>query len=278
MYKSSRKLPQWQRYPSPTYRRTCITRRKRVFFIIGICLVAWYHYLTPSLPILKETHLDKAIPASRPKWKTNIVSYPESLYKGHRERDNGDEEDIINLSKSGVSPEYSEDESSPKERISTSPQSGSPEYADDDAAPRNALKQGLRDSDAAEGHGVLETIDQKPPQLVKQAYERLVEQHLTPAPKYEGEKSTPNPKSDGPRRFPPYAEYAMLDEKAEALPDIVHIPFEVSTADVVLEGWEDEWFADAKLNVAKWGKIEEPKIDFVYTCKKRELLLWENTY
>jgi len=304
MYRSSSKLPQWKRYPSPAYRRAYCSPRNRVIVIIATCLVAWYHYhyLTPSLQNFTQTSSDTGSQARHLKWKAEVVSYPEDVLveKGSsthqivkaqqseqepsllRERDETwpassplqakDKQHIIDTTNSGVSPEYAEDENSPKEKLSSSPQPGSPEYVDDDAAPRNAIKQGLRQSEAVEGHGIFETIDEKPPQLVQQAFERLVEQHLAPAPKYEGEKLIPNAQSSGPKRFPPYAEYALLDEKAEALPDIVHIPFDVSTLDVVLEGWEDEWFADANLNIEKWGKIKEPKIDFVYTCKNPEIL------
>ena len=71
----------------------------------------------------------------------------------------------------------------------------------------------------------------------------------------------------GPLRFPPYSEYATLNAKAESLPDIVHLPFEDSTSDVKLIGWEDDWFGNADFNVTKWGNLSEAKIDFVYTCK-----------
>ncbi|KAK5168498.1 hypothetical protein LTR04_006625 [Oleoguttula sp. CCFEE 6159] len=65
--------------------------------------------------------------------------------------------------------------------------------------------------------------------------------------------------------FHQYEECAALDEKAEYLPDIVHIPFEDAVAEDVLQGWEDEWIASGEFDVKRWGKLEEPKIDFVYT-------------
>jgi hypothetical protein len=64
--------------------------------------------------------------------------------------------------------------------------------------------------------------------------------------------------------FPSWDECQELKEKAEALPDLLHVPFEVSVKDVVLEGWEDEWIAKARYS---GPKLEEPKIDFVYTCE-----------
>jgi hypothetical protein len=59
-------------------------------------------------------------------------------------------------------------------------------------------------------------------------------------------------------------EHLSLEEKADLLPDIVHIPFEDAVRNVTLQGWEDEWVANAVFDSKKWGKLEEPKIDFVY--------------
>jgi hypothetical protein len=64
--------------------------------------------------------------------------------------------------------------------------------------------------------------------------------------------------------FPSWDECQELKEKAEGLPDLLHVPFEVSVKDVVLEGWEDDWIAKARYS---GPRLEEPKIDFVYTCE-----------
>jgi hypothetical protein len=105
----------------------------------------------------------------------------------------------------------------------------------------------------------------------------MVQQHLTPARKDDSIKNTsaktapiqnvPSDPSAGQSRFPAYTEYAVLSEKAETLPDIIHLPFEDTAVDVILDGWEDQWFADAEIDVQKWGKLNETKIDFVYTCE-----------
>jgi hypothetical protein len=58
--------------------------------------------------------------------------------------------------------------------------------------------------------------------------------------------------------------HLSLEEKADLLPDIVHIPFEDVVRNVTLHGWEDEWVANAVFDSKKWGKLDEPKIDFVY--------------
>ncbi|EXJ88108.1 hypothetical protein A1O1_05036 [Capronia coronata CBS 617.96] len=59
-------------------------------------------------------------------------------------------------------------------------------------------------------------------------------------------------------------DHLSLEEKADSLPEIVHIPFEDAVKDEVLHGWEDDWVAHASYDVKKWGKLAEPKIDFVY--------------
>lgn len=73
--------------------------------------------------------------------------------------------------------------------------------------------------------------------------------------------------ASAPYKFPDFLEYLALDEQAEGLPDLLHIPFEDAVRDEVLEGWEDEWFTHARFNAERWGKLQEPKIDFVYNCE-----------
>jgi Stealth protein CR2, conserved region 2/Stealth protein CR1, conserved region 1 len=58
--------------------------------------------------------------------------------------------------------------------------------------------------------------------------------------------------------------HLSLEEKADLLPEVMHIPFEDAVRNVTLEGWEDEWVANASFDSKKWGKLKEPKIDFVY--------------
>lgn len=64
-------------------------------------------------------------------------------------------------------------------------------------------------------------------------------------------------------------DHLSLEEKADSLPEVVHIPFEDAVKDEVLHGWEDDWVAHASYDSKKWGKLEEPKIDFVYLCKRQ---------
>jgi len=62
-------------------------------------------------------------------------------------------------------------------------------------------------------------------------------------------------------------EHLTLEEKADNLPELVHVPFEDAVKDMQLKGWEDQWVAHASFDVKTWGKLEEPKIDFVYLCQ-----------
>jgi hypothetical protein len=65
-------------------------------------------------------------------------------------------------------------------------------------------------------------------------------------------------------RFPAPSECEMVKEKADALPDMVVVPFEDAVSDTVLDGWEDVWVSKARYT---GPKLKEPKIDFVYNCE-----------
>jgi hypothetical protein len=67
--------------------------------------------------------------------------------------------------------------------------------------------------------------------------------------------------------FPDTSNFERLNRLADELPDFVHIPLYMAVGDEVLEGWEEDWFAHAEYNPTKHGRIREPKIYFVYTCK-----------
>jgi hypothetical protein len=67
--------------------------------------------------------------------------------------------------------------------------------------------------------------------------------------------------------FPDTSNFERLNRLADELPDFVHIPLHMAVGDEVLEGWEEDWFAHAEYDPTKHGRIREPKIDFVYTCK-----------
>ena len=60
--------------------------------------------------------------------------------------------------------------------------------------------------------------------------------------------------------------HLTLEEKADNLPEIIHIPFEEAVKVVTLDGWEDDWIAHASYEPKTWGSLKEPKVDFVYLC------------
>lgn len=162
--------------------------------------------------------------------------------------------------------EVKEDEG--KEDADVEPAESKPmtqEYADEESETKDAVLSNKPKTDKSQGKGASEAIDHAPPAAVKHKSERVLEQHLAPAAKYEEDTTVITDHKH--TKFPPYSEYVLLEEKAEVLPDIVHIPLQDSTADIILEGWEDQWFADAELDIPNRGRIQEPKIDFVYTCK-----------
>lgn len=69
------------------------------------------------------------------------------------------------------------------------------------------------------------------------------------------------------KRFGVANEGSALDSQADLLPDFVHVPFEEAVKDEKLVGWEDEWISNARFNRKRFGRLSEPKIDFVYLCK-----------
>ena len=64
-------------------------------------------------------------------------------------------------------------------------------------------------------------------------------------------------------RFPARADCDSVKDKADALPDMVVVPFGEAVRDMDLAGWEDLWVSQARY---VGPKLAEPKIDFVYTC------------
>lgn len=67
--------------------------------------------------------------------------------------------------------------------------------------------------------------------------------------------------------FPSYEKYTALVDQAYGLPDLVYIPLEEAVKDDVLHGWEAEWLVNVTYDPQRWGLFQEPRIDFVYTCK-----------
>jgi hypothetical protein len=62
-------------------------------------------------------------------------------------------------------------------------------------------------------------------------------------------------------------QHLSLEQRAESLPEYVWVPFEEAVKNEVIHGWEDEWVSTGTYDHEQWGKLEEPKVDFVYLCK-----------
>lgn len=264
MYKPASKLPHWQQESSPSYRRAPLSRRYRLFIVFAIFLLLCYRYSgsdvsEESREIIIKSNIAHSYPVEREKLLPPVASNLERKVEPAERSSVGSPALILERNEH----EDQAPAAPPVKEVS-------PEYTGEDIPRKQAVLDTRRKGDS----GPSDIMEHEPPALVKQASEKLIEQHLTPAVKYdevkeEKDKSAhkiPSQKS-GPKRFPSYSEYVALDEKGEALPDIVHVPFEDSTADVRLQGWEDQWYSDAELDIARWGKIPETKIDFVYTCK-----------
>jgi hypothetical protein len=263
-------LPVWQQTPSPTYRLSFLSRRFRVFITIAICILVWHRYSKSSISERsRESIIDSSIALSYPTQHERLVQRP-AVERQEKEIEQKRELSSTQLLAETVDGEENTD-SSPGVVLVDKKQE---QLYKEGTAVRQPARESKKISEFKAGSEPPKLIDQyEPPPLVKQASQKLIDQHLSPAVKDEpGKKpknaeTIPSEPSGAASRFPPYSEYAALNEKAEALPDIIHIPFEDTTTDVILEGWEDQWFANAELNVEKWGKINETKIDFVYTCK-----------
>jgi hypothetical protein len=234
--------------------------------------VAWYQYSGKSLSEeAREAIIDSDLPKTYPQEKAE-----HQKILSHEVISPPDEERVVVEKPEPAVLERAEN--SLNGQGQTAPSHGfSAEYEEEnEAGSKQAVLDDRHKLDASQGNGVSEPIDRERTASVKEASEKMIEQHLIPAPKYEKDtlinKGLPK---KGPQKFPSYGEFAALDENAEVLPDIVHIPFEEATSDVILVGWEDQWFADAVLDIPRWGKINETKIDFVYTCKNLSLIAFE---
>ena len=62
-------------------------------------------------------------------------------------------------------------------------------------------------------------------------------------------------------------QHLSLEQRAESFPEFVWVPFEEAVKNEVLQGWEDGWVSSGTFDGEEWGKLKEPKIDFVYLCR-----------
>ncbi|KAL2061207.1 hypothetical protein VTL71DRAFT_7480 [Oculimacula yallundae] len=287
MDKTPSKLPQWQKAPSVTLRRSPFNRY-RVLIVLAICFLVWHRYQKPAVVTVDDVSLDEKISITYPEERERLVNRPPvaNVAEEHLLVDSPtitphEEPEVIDSPPSnppeeheGVEPilpppQDSEDDDPqipiepPAEKVHlgiSADKEMRSEEPEDDEAPEKLTGSNTKAKEGSEKHN--------PPLLVMEASQKLIGQHRSPAPKVDPDDATVKVWSEEtgePRHFPVYSEYAALGEKAEALPDIVHFSFEDSVEDVTLEGWEDLWFSEAQLNVSKYGLINETKIDFIYT-------------
>lgn len=242
-------LPQWQRTPSTVYpKRSSAIRRYRLLIVLALVCFTWYHFSRTSEPAnvaiersidWESKELERSIPRPAPAVQNRAEPQDVDLAPplprqpspqiSMATQESQDVRNNVNLPSAGIISQLSSHDSPPEEGV----------------------------------------YDGTLPASVKEASQKIIEQHLSPALKHVPEQTEARlPSSERlTDRFPTYSEYARLDEDAETLPDIIHVPFEESTADIVLTGWEDLWFSEATYDSSRWGSLREPSIDFVFTCK-----------
>lgn len=284
MYQSS-KPPKWQ-HTSPLIRKTAIRRRLFAFLGLIICFIIWTSFI--SARTKNTTHKDEIATTpilSRISPKDGRIRHssdsPDSEYKLKRivedipltpQTDEAEPKSIL----------HNGGENQHQKPLREVPSQNSPPTLNQGLAdtplqahhfrsnaPNNQVSENVTPDEADDGEETALrsiAVSQKGKDSSQIAGATLAE--ISPSEGgTEGEVSRKIPEFQGKRTsFPLYSEYMAQDSVADTLPDVVHIPFEESTSDVELQGWEDEWFSDGTFNSEKWGKLKEPKIDFIYTC------------
>lgn len=279
MYKSQSKLPQWRKASNLTLKRNPFNRY-RVLIILAICFLVWHRYLRAVVEV-DESVVDERAAITYPEEKIpqrmeepvtipNVIEMSASPSSDQEDTiettsgESGERYDVVDLAPNVASDAENAENRSPMDTPADN--GASNENADDEASSKQPDDEKTSDKPALKGG----SDSHNPPLLVKEASQKLIDQHRSPAVKSDIDSDTSRSWSEdsgAQRRFPAYFEYAAQSERAEALPDIIHIPFEDAVADVKLSGWEDLWFSEAQLDIQKYGLLNETKIDFIYTCK-----------
>src|SRR6187402_2409510 len=98
MYKSPSKLPQWQRAPSPAYRRSPFTRY-RLLVTFALCFLVWHRYFrVPSHGQLRERQVEESINLEYPPQRELLVTRPRMEDRG----DVHDGSDVVPLVKEPI--------------------------------------------------------------------------------------------------------------------------------------------------------------------------------
>jgi hypothetical protein len=307
MYWSSSKLPQWQNRGSSLYIRRGLLKRYRTIIFLFLFIFFWRRYsssfrsgyseneenVTPYTSTLEN--LDSHPLLKVRNTVTEIAPVYQPQERQRQRRQNSPEVSQKPLSQVAVGTSLEEETKIEAEQlppvaqegvIANSKLAGAPAAIDSDPQvlvvknpESEQLKEEPEDDEAPEKSAsspkpkvrtnTESSLDRsQPPLPVLEASQKVIEQPSSLAVKEnpEGPVKTHQNPEDSPR-FPHYEEFLELTEKAEGLPDIVHITYEEAPENITLVGWEDAWFSDVEFDVQKWGRLSEPKIDFVYTCK-----------
>lgn len=279
----------WARKNSQSWRRPRLAQQSRrpLFFAIAclLCLGIWHHSKSTSLSPNRQKFVqkdpdpfsaaDKRTGREEPDWR-----FARSPVEKRQEHDIALEEGTILLGD-----RHSQDHpglASPRDGAYDGryPPGVVVQQPDSRDEPAGDLLSGpeillIRDDASEEGEIVATGVELSTGQLQKGPV--AVQANLDPETEKEPVISSPDqPIKEKIIEAEPI-DHLSLEEKADSLPEIVHITFEDAVKDEVLHGWEDDWVAHASYDAKKWGKLAEPKIDFVYLCKLRKLGHCETT-
>jgi hypothetical protein len=317
MYRRSSKLPRWQNRDSSPYIRRGLLKRYRGLIVFALLVFAWQRYsplfksrdsegeesISSNLSNLANLNSPSLLKTRNTVKETAPIS---PLLEGERRHDS---KETVPTSLEQISVETISESKETRNKAGQyhpvaqegarddSKSKGSPTNAGNDpqvlvlkSSDSEHLKEEPEDDEVPEKSVPLtkpkvkanteSIVDNDPLFSVREASsQKIIEQPSSLKVEEDFEQPSKPPQNlTGSRRFPFYSEYLELSEKAESLPDIIHVTFEEATEDVTLVGWEDSWFSDAEFDAQKWGSLSEPKIDFVYTCKPRKLRFLISAY
>lgn len=304
MIRSTSKLPRWQTSGSSPYIRRGVLKRFRTIIFLLLFIFFWRRYSSSFRSgyseedenvITDPSTIEDLRPHPLLKIRNTVTEIAPIYLTPERKREKRQElENAAQISfregpvgLSSVSGEEKHEAPKPQEPVIANSKSGGslatlenhPQVLVVKSPESEELKEEPEDDEAPEKAALLSKAkarvntessldtDQRPLEVLE-ASQKVIEQPSSLAVKEDTDSPAKTPSDpEGNPRFPDYSHYLELTEKAEAVPDIVHITFAEATENITLVGWEDAWFSDVEFDVQKWGNLSESKIDFVYTCK-----------
>ncbi|KAL2437062.1 hypothetical protein ABEF94_016065 [Exophiala dermatitidis] len=258
-----------QRKNSQSWRKSRIAAqrsRRPLFFIVAsiICFVFWHHSQSSSISPRRHTFVQRDPDPHTSPDRRSAQEEPDWLKPQEKVIDPGFRTDVTTEENPQVHDNPSVEDHTGEQRLQDNTVVRQPANR---GQPGNGLPSGpevlLIPGDGSEDVALA-------PQFVEVPTDRLqkgpvaVPANLDPQTEKEPLISSPDqPPREKIIESEP-VDHLSLEEKADNLPEIVHIPFEDAVKDEVLQGWEDDWVAHASYDAKKWGRLAEPKIDFVY--------------